>query len=265
MQSNKPLDAVFIADLHLRPESKAVAALAAKFLDTIAPTSHKLFILGDLVEYWLGDDAYDGQLDGVFNKLAALARQNTRCYLMHGNRDFLLGQRFAAKFNCELITEDSYLLPTGSTGSSASDGPTGADNLLLMHGDTLCTDDHEYQNMRQLLRSDAWQRDFLALSVEERLLKAQQLRSQSVERTAQKSDSICDVNQHSVVEEMKRLGVTRLLHGHTHRPDTHLFEVDDDTDGEPASRWVVGDWHATGAVYGVMRDGQVELQEFLPD
>ena len=252
METDKTLDAVFIADLHLTADNAACLELAEKFLTTVAPKAKKLFILGDLVEYWVGDDAYDGSLDRALAALASLPGLGTRCYLMHGNRDFLLGEDFARKFNCELITADTYSLRTHSS-------ETGSD-LLLMHGDTLCTDDTEYQRMRQLLRLDSWQKEFLALSPEERHTKAQQIRSQSVAETARKSDEICDVNQQAVIDEMKRHSVTRLLHGHTHRPDTHTLNID----GKPATRWVLGDWHDTGAVYAALEGETLELRHWLP-
>lgn len=253
----KNLDAVFIADLHLTPEAASTAELAEQFLTTVAPAAHKLFILGDLVEYWVGDDAYDGSLERVFSQLAALNACNTTCYLMHGNRDFLLGENFARQFNCELITQDQYLLPLSQAGSN-----DGQSNLLLMHGDTLCTDDHEYQGMRKLLRSSQWQEEFLALSADERHRKAQQIRKQSVDKTAQKNDDICDVNSQTVVDEMLKQGVTHLLHGHTHRPAVHSVTLNSTTTG--AHRWVLGDWHPSGAIYATQKDHQIELRHW-PD
>lgn len=251
------LDAVFIADLHLHSEAGDSLQLAEQFLTTIAPGANQLFILGDLVEYWVGDDAYDGSLDGVFRQLAALPGHGTQTYLMHGNRDFLLGESFARQFNCELITADSYRLTAG--------GSTTQSDLLLMHGDTLCTDDHEYQGLRKLLRSSQWQQEFLALSKDERHQQARAIRKQSAEKTAQKDDVICDVNAQSVVEEMNRQGVTRLLHGHTHRPAAHSVDlVSGSGVTTTGQRWVLGDWHPSGAIYGVLENNQVELRHW-PD
>ena len=260
----KTLDAVFIADLHLSSEAHGCLQLAEQFLTTIAPKAHQLFILGDLVEYWVGDDAYDGSLDNVFRQLAALPGHGTKSYLMHGNRDFLLGEGFARQFNCELITADSFRLAAHSPGQS---------DLLLMHGDTLCTDDHEYQGMRKLLRSNQWQQEFLGLSKDERHQQARAIRQQSSDKTAQKADAICDVNPLTVAEEMAKQGVTRLLHGHTHRPASHTLDLDsasaDSTTTDSTTRvattgqrWVLGDWHPSGAIYGVMENNQVGLRHW---
>ncbi len=248
----KTLDAVFIADLHLTSDSEPGSIQAAQFLSTVAPTAAELFILGDLVEYWVGDDAYDGNLDRVFKQLAALADCQTRCYLMHGNRDFLLGEAFARQFNCELITADYFRLESKTTQHS---------DLLLMHGDTLCTDDHDYQGMRKLLRSRQWQTEFLTLDCEERHRQASEIRKQSVASTALKNDAICDVNSQAVIDEMASQRVTRLLHGHTHRPAAHTLEL---AQGVTAQRWVLGDWHPDGAVYATLKDDNLELRHW-PD
>jgi len=242
----------FIADLHLTPEEPATVTLATRFLEEVASSCQQLFILGDLVEYWIGDDAYSGELDEFFHALERLstpANKGPTTYLMHGNRDFLIGEKFAQSINVQLLEDDAYLLDTAS----------GA--ILLMHGDTLCTDDHEYQAMRQVLRSAQWQQDFLSLSLAERHGKARQLRDQSKEATAKKSNDICDVNQHSVEQTLAEDGVSRLLHGHTHRPALHRFKHSQQTDNE-FERWVVGDWHAEGAIYALLEGGDLSLRHW---
>ena len=241
----------FIADLHLTPEQPATTTLATEFVEEIATSCEQLFILGDLVEYWIGDDAYKGELNEFFQSLAKLSRsadQKCTTYLMHGNRDFLIGEQFTKANNIHLLPDDAYLLNTG-------DG-----DMLLMHGDTLCTDDQAYQGMRQLLRSSQWQQEFLSLSVAERHNKAQQLRSQSKEETAKKSNDICDVNQQSVEDTLSAAGVTRLLHGHTHRPARHEFQLK--PQDKLLERWVVGDWQADGAVYALLDNGELTLRQW---
>jgi len=244
--NKKIYDALFIADLHLSAQTPECNELARRFFTEVAPQSNTLFILGDLVEYWLGDDSYDGSLDTAFKPLGDLASLGTTSYLMHGNRDFLLGEQFCSRFNLELIREDHYLLQSGR-------GP-----VLLMHGDTLCTDDVDYQGMRTLLRSEKWQQDFLALPVSEREEQARRLRAQSVEATAEKQDEICDVNAQTVIDTLKDSGVLNLIHGHTHRPDVHAIELD----GRAATRWVVGDWHPEGAVYARLQNNEISLDVF---
>ena len=146
-----------------------------------------------------------------------------------------------------MLPDDAYLLNTGDS------------DMLLMHGDTLCTDDHEYQSMRKVLRSAPWQQQFLSLSVEERHNKAQQLRDQSKEATAKKSNDICDVNQQAVEQTLASAGVGRLLHGHTHRPARHDFQNKQD---KVLERWVLGDWQTDGAIYAMLEDGDLTLRQW---
>lgn len=237
---------VFIADLHLKLQDRRTLQSAAAFFESLAGSTDQLFILGDLVEYWIGDDAYDGKLDPVFGPLSKLQSNGCQTYLMHGNRDFLLGEHFVESLGLTLIRDDQFILDTGGH------------KVLLMHGDTLCTDDVDYQAMRRQLRSTHWQKDFLAKTIEERLNKAQQLRNQSVAETNRKSDEICDVNQRTVEETMTTAGVMMLLHGHTHRPAHHQFKLPANKTGKvkssDAHRWVLGDWQATDIIYAVSND-----------
>jgi len=244
----------FIADLHLTPDEPATVKLAADFIAKIAAGVEQLFILGDLVEYWVGDDAYAGELDEFFVALARISQAgNAACttYLMHGNRDFLIGEQFTKANNIHLMPADGYVLDTGLNGS----------DLLLMHGDTLCTDDQEYQAMRQVLRSSEWQQDFLSLSVTERHSRAQLLRDQSKEATAKKSNEICDVNQPAVEETITKAGVSRLLHGHTHRPARHEYQDEQQPD-QLLERWVLGDWQPDGAIYALLDAGTLSLRQW---
>jgi len=215
-----------IADFHLDGSPPAVSALLINFLKTIEGAD-ELWILGDLVEYWLGDDAGNAQLDNVFEALAALHASGTALHLMHGNRDFLLGEEFAQRIGASLHRQDELLAAIGN------------ETLLLMHGDTLCTDDDDYQTLRETLRSPAWQQNFLGLTIPKRIEMARTLRAQSRDATAVKNDDIMDVNNEAVVAALQRQNITTLIHGHTHRPQTHSHSVD----GQERQRLVLGDWH----------------------
>ncbi len=259
--------AVFIADLHLKVQDERTLRHAAAFFESMIDSTDQLFILGDLVEYWIGDDAYDGSLDRVFTPLSKLSASGCKIFLMHGNRDFLLGENFANSVGLTLISDDQFILDL--------DGR----KILLMHGDTLCTDDIDYQAMRRQLRSRHWQQDFLTKSVEERLIKARQLRDQSLAENSRKTAEICDVNQQTVEQTMIASDVTLLLHGHTHRPAHHRLtlnkqvahealtgvvdhKIDDSStgiegmgsSGMEANRWVVGDWQAADIIYAESTD-----------
>ena len=216
----------FISDLHLdesRPEH--VDALA-RFLDEKAAPAQALFVLGDLFEAWIGDDD-----DSDFNRqVIALFRRwsdshDGALYFMHGNRDFVLGEQFAAACGGELLDEkvvvDLYGRPT-----------------LLMHGDSLCTRDEAYMAFRAQARDPQWQRAMLAKPLAERRLIAQGMRMKSAADNANKAANIMDVTPEEVVREMASAGVSDLIHGHTHRPAVHDVPLAKDT----GRRWVLGDW-----------------------
>ncbi|WP_043447939.1 UDP-2,3-diacylglucosamine diphosphatase [Halotalea alkalilenta] len=216
---------LFIADLHLSPEHPELTQALFDYLDYRAAGAHALYILGDLFDYWIGDDAIGEFERSVADKLAEYAGKGTQLYLMHGNRDFLLGQDFATAAGAELI-EDPSLIMLG-------DVP-----LLLMHGDSLCTDDQEYMAFRAMVRDPQWQRSVLALPIAERLRMAAQLRERSGASNSNKSAEIMDVNPGAVERIMRQCQVRTLIQGHTHRPDVHEFLIDD----EVVRRYVVGDW-----------------------
>jgi len=183
-------------------------------------------VLGDLFEYWIGDE----DLETPFNALIAgflrrLADSGTRVRLMHGNRDFLLAQAFCEASGAQLLAD-----------------PTVIDGTLLMHGDTLCTDDHDYQAWRHTARSAEWQRAFLAKPLGERRATVQGLRDKSKEVIQAKPAEIMDVNDGAVREALRRHGVARLIHGHTHRAGKHALELD----GRRCERWVLPDWYGRG-------------------
>ena len=243
-------ETLFIADLHLDAARPAVTDLALDFLDGARGAS-ALWILGDLFEAWLGDDVVDPAHAAAIEALTALSSAGTALHLMHGNRDFLLGEAFAARIGATLHREDEL---------AVSPGRDGAEPLLLLHGDTLCTGDVDYQRLRAMLRGASWQADFLAGSAEERVAAAKALRERSREAAAGKAGGIMDVAPEAVADAFERSGCRTMIHGHTHRPADHgaagaSDAVPDETPDSAARRRVVlGDWHDDHARYA-LHDG----------
>lgn len=222
---------LFISDLHLDDERPQITQLFLDFLKNRASGSNALYILGDLFEAWIGDDDHSTLNLDVCRGLGECAASGTPVFVMHGNRDFLLGEQFARQGNCTLLEDPARIDLYGT--------PT-----LLMHGDLLCTDDTEYQAFREMVRNPQWQADFLQKPLEERRSIADEMRTLSREKTSGKAESIMDVNQAAVIHAMTDNGVARLIHGHTHRPDVHELLLA----GGPAQRIVLGDWYAQGSV-----------------
>jgi UDP-2,3-diacylglucosamine hydrolase len=193
------------------------------------PGSDALYILGDLFEYWAGDDDLAEPLHAeIAAALKQVSDSGVPLYFMHGNRDFLVGEAFARV-----------------TGAKLLDDPTlDGTPTLLMHGDTLCTDDHKYQAFRAQVRDAAWQRDFLAKPLAVRKAMIENVREQSAREVKEKPPEIMDVNGTAVVEAFRRHDCARMIHGHTHRPARHVNEVD----GRKCERWVLTDWYTGGGV-----------------
>jgi len=225
-------DTLLISDLHLSGERPQTIDLFLRFLEERAIHARRLYILGDLFDAWIGDDALPPPIPTIIEALRRLSDNGTRIFLQHGNRDFLIGEAFATATGCELLG-DPVTVELGAT-------PT-----LLMHGDLLCTDDHDYQKARQFLRSPAFIEDLLSKSIGERLALAAEYRKRSGEATAALSAEIMDVNQATVEQYMREAGVTQLIHGHTHRPGIHRFDLD----GVPALRLVLAEWHEEQGQY----------------
>jgi UDP-2,3-diacylglucosamine hydrolase len=231
--------ALFISDLHLAAERPAINERFFEFLREQAPRAERLFILGDLFEYWIGDDeleAADGDplARAVADALGALSKRGVSIAVMHGNRDFLLGRRFCAAAGARLLDDPAV-------------EKIGGVRTLLMHGDTLCTDDHDYQAWRRTARSRAWQDEFLAKPLLERRREVLGMRAKSKEVVGAKPADIMDVNDGAVREALRAHGLTRLVHGHTHRPARHALEVD----GRRCERWVLPDWYERGGYLAV--------------
>jgi len=226
--------ALFISDLHLSSERPEAIRQFFRFAGDEAPRAQALYVLGDLFDYWTGDDELrDAAGDPLAVEVAvafkALANRGVRVCLMHGNRDFLIAGRFCDAGGASLLADPSVVDCNGT--------PT-----LLMHGDTLCTDDHAYQAWRLTVRSEAWQKEFLAKPIAERHAVAGGLREKSKQVVAGKPAEIMDVNAGAVRDAFRLHGVRRLIHGHTHRPARHEVEVD----GARCERWVLPDWYGRG-------------------
>ncbi len=238
---------LFISDLHLDDARPQITHLFERFMASdMVRDADALYILGDLVEAWVGDDD-DAELpQRIAHATLAVRDAGTPVYFMAGNRDFLLGRDYAARAGFEMLDEgtvhDLYGTPT-----------------LLMHGDLLCTDDVEYQNARRTMRSDAWQQQILSMPLEQRRGVAAQAREQSKAHTGSAMDTIMDVNQDAVEEAMTAANVQRLIHGHTHRPGQHDFTLH----GQAARRIVLGDWYARGSVLR-LAETTCELDGLLP-
>ena len=224
------MPSLFISDLHLAEERPAANERFIDFLEGKARGADALYILGDFFEYWIGDDDLEEPYNSV---MAGLLRRLTRggmpLYLMHGNRDFLIGERFCAATGAQLLEDPTVHEVQGV-------------KTLLAHGDTLCTDDVDYQNWRRIARSGEWQREFLAKSRAERRSAILGLREKSKAVVQEKPAQIMDVNDAAVAKAMASHGVDRLVHGHTHRPGRHSLTVG----GRPAERWVLPDWYGRG-------------------
>jgi len=223
---------LFISDLHLCGHRPEITRLFIDFLHDAAGQTDALYILGDLFEYWVGDDAVsDDQFRDGVAALRDFSARGTPLFVMHGNRDFLMRDGFERATGGRLLPDPHVIDLYG-------------ERVLLSHGDALCTADTQYMQFRRTVRSDAWQHDFLAKSFAERNQIVQSYRDISKATTASKSPEIMDVSQSEVVALLRTHRVTRMIHGHTHRPGEHHFDVD----GKPAQRVVLGDWYQQGSV-----------------
>jgi len=230
-----PNTTLFISDLHLCGARPEITELFLKFLGQRARHADALYILGDLFEYWIGDEAIDqDEFRPIIQGLHNLTAAGTPVFVMHGNRDFLMAKDFEAATGAQLLPDpkriDLYGTPT-----------------LLSHGDALCTDDAEYMDFRVQVRDPAWQQAFLGKSISERDQIVRNLRERSKSATASKKPEIMDVNQQAVDATLREHGVRDFIHGHTHRPREHRWMLDN----QPARRMVLGDWYEQGSVLSV--------------
>lgn len=215
----------FISDLHLEEARPDITRAFLAFLDQQATGCEQLYILGDFFEAWIGDDEHTPLQDEVAAALRAVSDGGTDVFLMHGNRDFLIGEDFCSRAGATLLDDPTVIDLYGT--------PT-----LLMHGDSLCTADVEYQKFRASMRNAQWQQMFLQRPLADRQLVARQLREISMAKNKGKAEFIMDVTPDEVVAVMEAHNVQRLIHGHTHRPAVHELVAND----QPARRIVLGDW-----------------------
>ncbi|OWR57059.1 UDP-2,3-diacylglucosamine diphosphatase [Klebsiella pneumoniae] len=235
---------LFIADLHLQTEEPAITAGFLRFLQGEARQADALYILGDLFEAWIGDDDPNPLHQQIASAIKAVVDAGVPCYFIHGNRDFLVGQRFARQSGMILLAEEERLDLYGR-------------EVLIMHGDTLCTDDQGYLAFRAKVHPPWIQRLFLALPLFIRHRIAARMRADSKAANSSKSMEIMDVNPQAVVDAMERHHVQWLIHGHTHRPAVHELQAN----GQPAWRVVLGAWHSEGSMVKVTPD-DVKLIHF---
>jgi UDP-2,3-diacylglucosamine hydrolase len=222
---------LLISDLHLAAERPHINEQFFSFVRDVAPAAEALYILGDLFEYWIGDDDGGEPLNGaVARALATLAAHATRVYLMQGNRDVLIGADFTARCGATLIPDPTVVDLHGT-------------RTLLMHGDTLCTDDVDYQKFRVYARDAGNQRQFLAQPLAARREQMRGMRAQSEQGKQEKSGEIMDVTPSAVDAALRAHGYPRMIHGHTHRPARHAHQVD----GHACERWVLADWYQRGS------------------
>ncbi|HYH41480.1 MAG TPA: UDP-2,3-diacylglucosamine diphosphatase [Burkholderiales bacterium] len=223
---------VFISDLHLASERPRIVEQFFALLAGPVQGAEALYVLGDLFEFWVGDDDLDDPLNSaVAEAFAQTAARGTAVHFMHGNRDLLVGAEFAKRAHARLL-EDPTLVDLHGT-------PT-----LLMHGDTLCTDDTEYQKFRAYAHDPGNQARFLGQPVAARRAQVQAMRVKSESAKKGKTDEIMDVSEPAVLETLRKAGYApRVIHGHTHRPARHVHRVD----GHDCERWVLGDWYENGS------------------
>ena len=233
----------FISDLHLNQDRPDITKAFLNFLENTACKAEKLYILGDLFEAWIGDDDQNEFISEIQNALIRI-NKTTKVLFMHGNRDFLIGPDFASSAGMKILTDPVVEEMFG-------------DPVLLMHGDLLCTEDVDYQKFRKVSRDIKWQKEFLSKPLAERRIIAQNLRGASKEATGKKKEEIMDVSECEVIKIIQESSVSLLIHGHTHRPNSHSIALEKHT----AKRIVLGDWDEYGW-YVWMDSNSCELNKF---
>jgi UDP-2,3-diacylglucosamine hydrolase len=221
----------FISDLHLTKDRPDITQRFLAYLESLDQNVSHLYILGDLFDVWVGDDDSTEPNNEVKSALSSVVENGIPISFIAGNRDFLMGQQFFSDTGITCL-DDAHVIDLYGT-------PT-----LLLHGDLLCTDDIEYQKFRQLTHTTAWQDDMLSKPLAERLAIAQHYRNESAKNKAEKSMDIMDVCHKTVIETMQHHQVQRLIHGHTHRPNVHTFDIN----GHKATRIVLAEWDTDSSV-----------------
>ncbi len=244
---------IFISDLHLDEQRPQITRALFSFLEQQAKFADELYILGDFFEAWVGDDHNSPFISEIKQHLRRFAQTGIPVFFIHGNRDFLIGETFASESNWTLLSE---LTELDWSNEESKEGPNK--KIVIMHGDSLCTDDQEYMAFRQQVRSPAWQTEFLNKSLAERLAIAKHLREQSKEAYSNKSASITDVTAAEVERVFAATQCDLLIHGHTHRPAIHAIHAIDEGDKK---RIVLGDWDKLGW-YLQVDDAGYRLENF---
>ena len=230
----------FISDIHLSEDTPHLTNAFKTFLNESKQKCTHLFILGDLFEIWIGDDDENAFIEEIKKTLIDFTTNGPETFFMHGNRDFLLGENFANEVGISILP-DPYTLDINGL------------RVILSHGDFLCTDDVDYINFRNQVRSKDWQNDFLSKNIEERKQIAQSLRSDSKKATSDKSLEITDANLETVNKFIKEHNPDIFIHGHTHRPKIHQHDS--------TQRIVLGDWDNSGW-YLLITENSLDLKEF---
>ncbi len=236
---------LFISDLHLEEKRPDIIEAFCDFLSNKACNAESLYILGDFFEAWVGDDENTPLQVSIKNALKTLTDSGTQLFLMHGNRDFLMGQLFCEETGATLLSDPTTINLYGK-------------DILLMHGDSLCSHDIEYIKFRKSMRNKEWQTMFLKRSLPERQLVAQQLRAISQAKNKGKTLEIMDVKPEDVVQAISTANVATLIHGHTHRPAVHELEIE----GKACKRIVLGDWDKNAWYIEALSDGELNLQSY---
>ena len=227
---------IFISDLHLDKDRPKVIRYFIDFLNNLESDIESLYILGDFVEYWVGDDDPGDGLEEVFSSIKKKSN-SIPIYFMHGNRDFMISEKFCNHHGMKFLKDPTKIKLHGK-------------KILLMHGDTLCIDDIEYQKFRTMVRSPLWQNEMLKKSLEERINLAKMLRAKSLSETGTKDEVIMDVNNDEVISQLKKHDVDMIIHGHTHRPNIHKIISED----KEYKRIVLGDWYDKSFILRISDD-----------
>jgi len=235
---------LFISDLHLSDKQASTLEFFLHFLAHQACQADELYILGDLFDSWIGDDNCVAPIPQVIKALKALSEQNTRLFLMHGNRDFLIGKAFCRATGAQLLTDPCCL-------------QLQSRKVLLTHGDLLCTDDVQYQQFRRQIRKPAFIQDFLSRPLQQRTEIARQYRHESMAAHALKNEESMDVNKHAVRDMLQQYAANILIHGHTHRPAVHKDEPQ-------RIRYVLSDWQPHEATILKQDNHGFELMKIYP-
>lgn len=240
---------LFISDMHLEEDRPVLTRAFLHFLKTEAPQAKALYLLGDIFNLWVGDDAMTDFHREVARAIKQVADRGTQVFIMHGNRDFALGKDFCKQAGCTLLNDPSVITPFGKP-------------LLLMHGDLLCTQDVGYQRMRRLLRNPVINFILHRLPLKIRQKMADKAREVSQSAATKKANNIVDVTQQEVVRIMEKHQTTCLIHGHTHRPAVHTLEVEIKGKKLPAKRYVLGDWSDQEGWKITLEKDAIQLSEF---